>query len=1268
MTPTKCWKSAFLFVFLLSFAAAAFAQTTGDIRGVVKDPQDLPIAGARVTATMHETGISRHTVTGADGAYEFPTMAVGHYTLRVESQGFKTYVDTGIELTLGHVAEVNPVLQLGSVTQEVTTTAAAPLVETNSSQLGAVVNSRMVVQLPLDQRDTYQLLQLQPGVQAPQGNSFIQGSGETGMVSVNGGRARNNNFMVNGGDANDQFINGPGVQPSPDTIQEFRVLTNTFNAEYGRNSGSVINVVTKSGTNAFHGDAYEFLRNDSLDARGFFDTSKAAFKMNQFGGTLGGPIQKDKTFFFASYEGRRIRQGISGQVVTVPTVAERNGDFSMGGTESPFAGSITDDFVAQTLNSRPGCAQALGGAIPLPSQSNTGSVSYASIFPNNQIPASCFDPTALSLMNKYVPLPNVGADQYQAVLTEPVWDDQTTGRIDHVINDRQQLTGYYYFDDSYTLDPWGSFEGAGPSLPGFGAVNGYRYQQSSLTHTWAINATTVNVFRFAAFREAQGQNDHPQHPQLVEDSCGADPSTCFSDPANPGLGITPGLGADHEGVPFVSLAGGFSYGNNFEGELPQIGNSFQWEDNFSKVLGNHTTKFGGGVTRQRFDQELFYNVNGQFGLSGGGPNDVQGNDLVPNYLLGLPDNFGQGGAQWENVRDTLAHLYAQDSWKIRPSVMLNFGLRWELDTPLGDEGQRVQTFRPGQATQIYPCKLSPDNPLVQTFGTTNCNPGSAGESVFPLGLVVPGDKGISNGMTQTYYKSFAPRVGLAWSPGAQSGWLAKLTGGPGKTSVRMGWGIFYNPIEQLVLEQFSAEPPFGGSSFVYNTLFNTPYLGQDGTIYPNPFNGVKNPPRGQPVDWSQFRPILLFGEMPPKLRSQYADQYNFTIQRELTQNLVFQAAYVGSQGHRLLANYDINNGSPQTCLDLQAISNYYANSNPNLANNLSCGPYYEDSSFYMPAGAIPAGMTLHLPYGSVKSVTGPNNPAITLVGLRPYSSPYCQPTTGVGCPPDGIPVFSSTYAIDTIANSSYNSLQLSVEKRFSQGLQFLAAYTWSKSLDDASTFEEAVLPGCLSCRRSYSLFNSPQVFVLSYYWEIPVHSLRGVAGALADGWAMSGITTFQTGFPILVPQSPDQNLGIDGLFGSPASPDWNGQFITQNPRNAGCAYGTGPSAGTGAPPCQTVANQYFNPNTFSDQPLGTFGNAPRTICCGPGINNFDFAMLKEFRISENKQLQFRAEAFNIFNHANFMNPDGAIGDGSVFGTITSAGPPRLLQVALKFLF
>src|SRR5581483_8768828 len=224
--------------------------------------------------------------------------------------------------------------------------------------------------------------------------------------------------------------------------------------------------------------------------------------------------------------------------------------------------------------------------------------------------------------------------------------------------------------------------------------------------------------------------------------------------------------------------------------------------------------------------------------------------------------YQQGSAQNENVRTSSFYLFAQDSWKIKQNLTLNYGLRWEFNSPLTDIGHHVQTFRPGQTTSIYPCQLSAAS--AATLGTTDCT------SVFPTGLVVPGDRGVPNGMTQTYYKAFAPRLGISWSPGKS-----------GKTSISAGWGMFYNPMEQLVLEQFSAEPPFGGSTFLANTLFNTPFVAQAGFVNPNPFNGILNPPRGQALDWSVFRPILLFGEFQPHMRTQYSDQYNVSIQREL---------------------------------------------------------------------------------------------------------------------------------------------------------------------------------------------------------------------------------------------------------------------------------------------------------------------------------------------------------------------------------------------------
>jgi hypothetical protein len=510
----------------------------------------------------------------------------------------------------------------------------------------------------------------------------------------------------------------------------------------------------------------------------------------------------------------------------------------------------------------------------------------------------------------------------------------------------------------------------------------------------------------------------------------------------------------------------------------------------------------------------------------------------------------------------------------------------------------------------------------------------------PVGLVVPGDPGVPNALTQTYYKALAPRIGIAWSPGTT-----------GKTSIRAGWGMFYNPIEQLVLEQFSAEPPFGGSTFPFNTLLNEPFLDQSGGFsYPNPFglaslsgvNGILNPPRGQPVDWGMFRPNTLFGQFQPNMRSQYSAQYNLTIERQLASDTKLQISYVGSQGHRLLATHDINYGNPQTCLDII-----------DILGDGSCGPYFSDSAFFIPAGSVTGPNGLHLPYG-------PNGPTlipadttlandITLVGLRRYSSPQCDPMTGTGCPGDGIPVFSSIFAQDTIANSAYNSLQGFLEKRFTHGLQLTAAYTWSKSFDQASSFEGILNPIDPKRSRSLSAFDARHRIVLSYYWELPVPKFSGAKGQVLNGWALSGITTFQTGFPIRITTLDDQELMYSFDFELPGEPDLVAPFRTMKP--------------------QKNSNYFFDPTAFSeDNTFGRIGNSPRTICCGPHISESDFAILKTFAISEHKRVDFRAEFFNIFNHTQFFNPDGNFSDGPQFGQVNQVRDPRLMQLALKFFF
>jgi len=485
--------------------------------------------------------------------------------------------------------------------------------------------------------------------------------------------------------------------------------------------------------------------------------------------------------------------------------------------------------------------------------------------------------------------------------------------------------------------------------------------------------------------------------------------------------------------------------------------------------------------------------------------------------------------------------------------------------------------------------------------------------------------------------------------------------------------MFYNPMEQLVLEQFGAEPPFGGSTFLPSTFFNTPFIPQAGGVSPNPFNGILSPAPGTPTDWSAFRPMLLYGDFQPHMRTQYTAQYNFTIQRELAKDIVLQLGYVGSQGHRLLASHDINAANPRTCLDLYNISQYYAptlpdgspnpNSNPALNAAYACGQFAEDNQYILPAGSIPTGFTLHMPYGGTAQY-GPGNPQLTMVGVRPYSSPNCNPLTAAGCPVDGVPVFTNIFAEDTIAAAAYNSFQASLEKRFSHGLQLQAAYTLSKSLDWASSFEETVNPFNWKASRALSLFNSKQRFVINYVWAIPARKFEGFKGKVLDDWQLSGIISLQSGFPIRIQTQNDNEL-ISSLFflgaGAPQMAGNTPQVL--NPKVLTANDGTACTS----PSTQTCGHYYLNPSQFSDPTLGSFATTPRSICCGPGENQWDITVAKKINLDEARYFQFRADIFNLFNKTQFVNPDGNFSN-STFGQVLQARDPRLVQFALKFYF
>lgn len=1092
---------------LLTFFIA-WVETTGTVRGLVKDSTGAVLAGASIELKNKGTNELRSIQTNANGEFTFTFIPLGTYLLTVQVTGFQPQ-EQEFRVNLDETLQLQINLEVAQQQAEIRVIANDDAkVETVSTQLGNNMQSQTINKLPLSGRDVFKnLLQLQPGVMSSTGSSTFVGDEKN--LSVNGSRGRANNYTVNGGDANDPAVNAPAVQPPPDAIEEFQVITNTFDAEYGRNSGSIINLVTKSGTNEFHGSVFEFFGNTKLNARGFFDPpKKPQFNSNIFGATLGGPIVKNQQFFFLSYQGTRIRQGKSTGPVQVPTPLERQGIFAPG--------SLSDEF------------------------------------PNGNISAM-LDPLAVKLL-QFVPLANVGDRTFFDAPVRKVRGDQVTLRYDYNINSNNRLTAYYYFDDNFIFEPISTFQNQNQTsvLPGFGEETDQRNQNINLSYTTIINSTTINEARFNFVRQAQGVFHRPVNRLDV---------TAFGF-----TGITPGL-SGRTGIPYINVGGQFIIGNNFAADLPQFGNTFQVSDNFSKQITNHTVKFGGDYRRLQFNQIFFFAINGLFSFNSGST-DSTGNSLA-DFLLGRPDSYIQGSPGQLAIRAYSVNMYIQDSWRVRPNLTFNYGLRWQLDPPAIDLGNRIQAFRPGQQSQVFP--------------------------TAPKGLVFPGDPGLPRGLADTFYKAFAPRLGLAFSPDFNNDFLKKLTGGTGKTSIRMAFGIAYNPVEQLVIQQFTGQPPFGGSSSSFSSTLADPFLLRDGSRLPNPFPVIPAKP-GDLVDFTRFAPTVIFGQINPDLRPQYAIQYNLNIQRQIKNSLLVNLSYVGSQGHHLLATYDLNPGIASLCKGIPG-----------------CGPFGQDVAY--PGFA----------------------------GTRVFRDVNF----------DGNPFFSSIYTQDTISNSNYHALQVGLVKANTSGLGFEVAYTFSKSIDNASSFEQILNPFNFGLGRSLSQFDARHRLVFSYQYDIPFKRLfKNSSNRLLEGWSVSGITSFQSGFPIRLQDFTDASLtGTSGDFESTDTPDQIAPVRILEPRKNNLYF--------------------FDPSSFRtvpDNEFGRFGTASRQFFSGPGINNWDIAILKTTRLNDKQTLEFRLEGFNFFNHAQFLNPDGIITDGERFGRIFRVREPRSIQFALKLLF
>jgi len=1166
-------------VLLLISSLSSFASDAGSVSGTVVDPSGAVVRAAIVTIRNSDTGVQQSGATDADGLYLFPTLPAGHYQTEIAAPGFKLYLQTGLELAASAALKVDVKLELKSAATTVEVSADRLQIDVSSTQMGETIAANKMTSVPLNGRSFTDLMAIQPGIvpaSSQQPNAVVMsgvtstspsGDLNAGNTSISGQRETSNGFRVNGSDVEEDVNMGTAIVPNLDSIQELRVLTNSFDAEYGNFSGGQVLVLTKSGTSQFHGDGFEFLRNTNLDTRNYFSAERAQFKQSQFGGTLGGPLRKDKVFFFADYQGTRMTQGVDTGRISVPSLLDRTGDLSdLAGS---LTGKVNGQYWADLLSQK----QKLGYPVYSGEPYYTSGCANSSqcVLPNARIPESAWSAPAKALL-QYIPKPNQAGNVFSTSgYNETLRDDKGAIRVD--ANTRWGSLAAYYFLDDYSLNnPYPTGQG-GANVPGFNAMTLGRAQLLSLGVTKAFGASAVNELHFSYMRDANNAG-HPVG--------GVGPSLASQGFVGPtgAPGIVP-LDPTIEGVENVSF-NDFTFGVDSTG-LTQVNNTFQFIDSYCRIIGKHTIKIGGEFHLDQINTNPDPVFNGAFVFQG----SETGADLA-DFLLGIASGYNQADSQRFYNRDKYTGLFAQDNWRIKPSLTLNYGLRWDAISPWSEKYNQLQTLVLGEQSRVYPDA--------------------------PAGLVFPGDPGVPRTLAPTKYTSFAPRIGVAYSPDRRNGLLAKIFGGPGKTSMRAGYGFFYTAFEGLSAGIMSANPPYGYDyTSLAPPLFATPFVtaasGQNvGQRFPLTFPSFGASPNhpDSNVNWSQYLPITGVPSFSNRNVPPYSESYMLSLQREIATKTFLSISYVGTEAHHLLALTSANPGNPALCLSL---------SQPNevLPGTPTCGPFGESGTYTTPSGKV-------------------------IEGTRgPFSSQFA----------------AVTYQ-KTIANSNYDALQFNL-RHSTESLEFMVGYTYSKSLDRSSSLAEAVNPLDPGLSRALSAFDMRQNFVASYRYRLPVNNLFRRQDRWTEGWAISGLTRFTTGFPVTLYNNNDTSL-----LGTIPNGINNNGVDTPNFNSGNLEINTDPRNG----------NRAFNTSLFSLPALGQVGTARRRFFYGPGISNFDMALEKDVRLSESRSLEFRLEAFNVFNHAQFYGPAAVNGNISSanFGQVVNATSPRLVQLAAKFFF
>jgi len=1059
--------------------ARLWADVTGSILGYVRDKSGAVLPNANVTATETATGYSRTVATDSSGQYSILALPPGHYRLAASVAGFQQQVLDNVDLNVNDALHFDFLLQVGSISESISVEANALQVQTVTTATGTTIESPQILAMPLNGRSYLDLLSLQAGVSPANTNGGYSDRGpasglysSAGNVSTDGQPEWANAFLVNGAEVNETKNMGAGLIPNADSIAEFRLLTNSFSAEYGKFTGAVMNTVTKSGTNRFHGTLFEFYRNQGLDATSYFDPTKAELKRHQYGGVLGGPVWKDKIFFFTDFQQTRQVAGASTGPMQVMSADERKGIFP----DSVLDSYVQGDAWAATLMSRGG--GTIVGAGPsctgscTPTKYNQLGTAVTTVAPDaNGNPVSVpghdisayIDPvTKLTL--PFIPAANQagGFTFSDSSHAGSIVDTNMAQRIDFVNHMTGDWSFYYHYDDSTAIQPiyQQAYQGV-ENAPGFPATVPSRNQLFSMSNTKTFGSTAVNVARIQLFRTAV-RTSQPSASSKISSYSQYGFNT---DPATGGL-INTGTPGYPSSLPML-LFNSFAVGNNWL-NLYQPDTTYGVGDTFSKAMGAHSLSFGGDFRYYQLNVRNECGPNGYFQFSG---NETHSD--VSDYYVGAPGSFVQCSVQLLDNRTRYGGLFVADTWKATPNLTVNLGLRWDVARPWSDVFGRLTTPVPGVQSTKFPNS--------------------------PTGNLVPGDPGVPSTISPTQYNNFGPRIGLAWAP---SGGIW----GENKTSIRAAYGVYYLGAADNGNFGIIGDAPWGLYwASPQPTEFASPYITRSNGVTQGqhfPFTFPSGPGPFPNFQFGSLMPLYVPGYYN-KNKTQMAEHYNISIQRQLDKSTVLTVAYVGTQGHHIQRSVDILWGNAALCQSLA-----------------SCGPGGEGGVYTQ------GGQTY---YGTF---TG-------LIDNQTISQNYHNSSGGP------VVAFASATYLQNSGNSNYNSLQVSAERR-ARDVTFLVSYTYAKSLDDYSARYDPRDPS-----RAYgpSTFDMRHNLVMSYNWDLPFARLFG-ARRITTGWHITGISRFNTGTPVSVRSGGDfalTNIGLD-------YPNQIGPIQKLNPHNPGHAY------------------------------------------------------------------------------------------------------------------